>query len=71
MRRPFRSRVSSFFMVALATLPEGVSYPQASVRTLIELLARVHEGVRAVGAAIGGSSLKLRAAIAVPGTGRV
>jgi len=40
-------------MVALATLSEGVSYPQASVRTLIELLARVHEGVRPVGAAIG------------------
>jgi hypothetical protein len=59
-------------VVALATLSEGVSYPQASVRTLIELLvARVHEGVRPVGAAIGGSSLKLRAAIAVPGTGRV
>ncbi len=59
-------------MVALATLSKGVSYPQASVRTLIELLvARVHEGVRPVGAAIGGSSSKLRAAIAVPGTGRV
>jgi hypothetical protein len=59
-------------VVALATASGGVSYPQASVRTLIELLlARVHEGVRPVEAAIGGSSWKLRAAIAVPGSGRV
>jgi len=72
VRRPFRSRVLSwFFLVALATLSEGVSYPQASVRTLIKLLARVHEGVRPVGAAIVESSLKLTAANAVPGTGRV
>ncbi len=41
------------FSVGLATTSGGVSYPQASVRTLIELLARVHEGVRPVGAAIG------------------
>jgi len=60
------------FWVALATTLMGVSYPQASVRTLVELfLARVHEGVRPVGAAIGSSSSRLRAAIAVPGTGRV
>jgi len=35
------------------------------------MVTPVHEGVRPVGAAIGGASSRLWPAIAVPGTGRV
>ena len=59
--------------VALATRSEGVSLPAGvcSHSWWGSSLALVHEGVRPVGAAIGGAGLRPWAAAAVPGIGRV